>query len=125
MRVCADLPNYIGYTWSCKAEYNKNKPEGENCYVSGNYTAEALNEVVTKFVQEWILCPKCNNPELNMKVKAKKGGQVPFLSLPFPPYSTLPLPSFLSLSPNPQALYRGRSSSTAQPVVTVANRSQR
>ena len=75
MRVCADLPNYIGYTWSCKAEYNKNKPEGENCYVSGNYTAEALNEVVTKFVQEWILCPKCNNPELNMKVKAKKGGQ--------------------------------------------------
>ena len=47
------LPNYIGYTWSCKAEYNKNKPEGENCYVSGNYTAEALNEVVTAFVKEW------------------------------------------------------------------------
>ena len=71
----SDLPNYIGYTWSCKAEYNKKLPQGENCYISGNYTAEALNEVVTKFVQEWILCPKCKNPELNMKVKNKKGGQ--------------------------------------------------
>jgi translation initiation factor 2 beta subunit (eIF-2beta)/eIF-5 len=70
------LPNYIGYTWSAKAEYNAKKNEGENCYVSGNYKAEELNEVVTKFVKEWVLCPKCNNPELNMKVKKKKGGQV-------------------------------------------------
>ena len=68
------LPNYIGYTWSAKAEYNKNKQPGENCFISGNYKAEVLNEVVTKFVEEWVLCPRCNNPELNMKVKKKKGG---------------------------------------------------
>jgi translation initiation factor 2 beta subunit (eIF-2beta)/eIF-5 len=71
----ADLPNFMGYTMSAKAEYNAKKTEGENCYVSGNYSTEDLNALVTKFIKEWVLCPKCNNPELNMKVKNKKGGQ--------------------------------------------------
>lgn len=69
------LPNYIGYTVSAKAEYNKKAVAGENCYISGNYKSEQLNELVEKFIKEWVLCPKCNNPELNMKVKNKKGGQ--------------------------------------------------
>lgn len=66
------ISNYIGYTISAKSEYDKKKVAGENCYISGHLKQEDLNPIVTQFIKDWVLCPKCTNPELNMTLKKKK-----------------------------------------------------
>jgi len=64
------LPAYIGYSWSAKVSF----VPGAHWSVSGQYSSSALSEVVTQFVRDWILCPGCSNPELNIQVKKKKKG---------------------------------------------------
>jgi translation initiation factor SUI1 len=89
------IVNYIGYSWSAKSEYRP----GQKSYVSGNYTAEALDEVVSQFVQEWVLCPQCHNPELNLEIVGKKRGRSVLLTCSACGYSAKQKPEIMSALP--------------------------
>ena len=40
-------------------------------YLSGSYTQNELTEYLKKFIQEYILCVKCQNPETLMRIGNK------------------------------------------------------
>lgn len=89
--------NYIGYRWSTKCEY---KP-GQKSYVSGYHTAEDLDEVLSQFVQEWVLCPQCKSPELNLEIVAlgKKRGSTVLLTCSACGYSGNQKPEIMAALP--------------------------
>lgn len=68
---CLDRPmeyavKFIAYELGTK---NKCNIEQDNCMFSGKHTQEYLSLQLDKFINLYILCKKCKNPETNLCVK--------------------------------------------------------
>ena len=70
----AYLPMFIGYNiGGAEAKYEK----GENAAMSfgsvgGNLPESRLNEIVEIFIRDWVLCPRCERPEVTLTVAGQK-----------------------------------------------------
>ncbi len=46
--------------------------EGGNAIFNGKFTAEAVNDVLTRYIDSYVLCPVCTRPDTEIK-KIKRG----------------------------------------------------
>ena len=44
--------------------------------INGNHTSENMQTILDKFINKYVLCPKCKLPEIHGKVSVKKGGDI-------------------------------------------------
>jgi translation initiation factor 5 len=62
------LIKIIGKLLSCKSGINKN----DQYYLQGQYSNVQVKEIVYEFIKKYLLCCKCDKPEINLKHKNNK-----------------------------------------------------
>ena len=69
MKIPGDyLLKYLSYSVGTQAQYENKNPN--TSYLKGKYDNDKLSQIVTKFIEEFILCPKCALPELSYLVRS-------------------------------------------------------
>jgi len=68
-------PSYIGsymaYEIGAKAKFDPKKPERQQAFLSGEHDVNDLSLIMKQFINEIVLCPNCNLPEILIEVKDK------------------------------------------------------
>jgi translation initiation factor 5 len=62
------LLNIVRKFLSCKGSIDKN----DKYFLQGKYTAENIKGIIYTFVQKYLLCIKCDKPEVDLKYKKDK-----------------------------------------------------
>jgi len=52
------------------------KCDNKKCVINGKYDEVQINAVLDKFIDQYVLCNKCNNPETNLAVKGDTVGKL-------------------------------------------------
>jgi translation initiation factor 5 len=72
----ADLITYFGQELSANSKID---PKTAKCYVTGNCKQEDLQRCCYKFIQDFVMCKACKNPETYVVVEGKKKNKTVFL----------------------------------------------
>lgn len=59
------LLKLVSKNLSCKGRIDKN----DKYFLQGKYTAENIKGIIYTFIQKYLLCIKCNKPEVDIKYK--------------------------------------------------------
>merc|ERR1712066_1025733 len=62
---------FIGYDLGVKTSYTNKDSEGERAIVNGHHETQALQSLIDKFIDKYVLCRNCNYPEIDMYVNKK------------------------------------------------------
>merc|ERR1712066_458058 len=60
---------FIGYDLGVKTSYTNKESEGERAIVNGHHETAALQSLIDKFIEKYVLCRGCNLPEIDLYVK--------------------------------------------------------
>lgn len=67
----AYLTVYLGYEFQCKSTFEPKKPERERASLSGTREASQLCVLMKKFIDEFVMCPRCQLPEVTHYIENK------------------------------------------------------
>lgn len=59
---------FMGYEIGAQAKWDPKKPERQQAFLSGEHGTKELSKIALQFIQEVILCPNCNLPEIVTEV---------------------------------------------------------
>lgn len=62
-----EVTKFFGYALSTQAKYSE---ETERTVVNGKPTDRELQEIIHKYIENFVLCPKCGLPETSYKIKS-------------------------------------------------------
>jgi len=62
------LVKYFGWTLNTQSKFDK---KTEEVQLKGEFTNDILKETLRKFIDKYVLCPKCSLPELDFQCKKK------------------------------------------------------
>jgi len=70
---CQVPPAYIGvfmgYVIGAQAKFDLKKPERQQAFLSGEHEAKDLSKIFLSFINEVLLCPTCNLPEIIISIE--------------------------------------------------------
>jgi len=73
---CQVPPSYIGvfmgYVIGAQAKFDLKKPERQQAFLSGEHEAKDLSKIFLTFINECVLCPTCNLPEIIMTIEKEE-----------------------------------------------------
>jgi len=64
---------FMGYEIGAQAKWDPKKPERQQAFLSGEHATKDLSRIALQFIQEVILCPNCNLPEIVTEVDQSAG----------------------------------------------------
>lgn len=65
----AYLVHYLAYELNVSPHFFEKQPLNQQAVLSGHHSAEELNPLIEKWIEEFILCQNCGLPELNYCIK--------------------------------------------------------
>lgn len=66
------IPSYLAQRMGAQAKYDPKKPERERGSISGEYSVSELTEHLEAFIRDFVLCGRCQLPELSFLPGKKK-----------------------------------------------------
>lgn len=63
------ITKWFGIELCAQSKYTNKKGEGERAIIHGHHDAAVLQEVLDKFIHKYVLCQRCDLPELHMNTK--------------------------------------------------------
>jgi translation initiation factor 5 len=66
---CTDPTKFFGCVLGAQTNFDKN----ERYIVNGSHDSSKLQDILDGFIQKYVLCPGCQNPETDLHVSAKRG----------------------------------------------------
>jgi len=65
------LTSYLGYEIRAQSKYEPKNSVRERASISGDLDANYISDMLKKFIQEFVLCPRCKLPEVTLFVDKK------------------------------------------------------
>jgi len=62
------IGTFMGYEIGAQAKWDPKKPERQQAFLSGEHGTKELSKIALQFIQEVVLCPSCNLPEILTEV---------------------------------------------------------
>lgn len=75
-RSTAQVTKYFGCEMGAMSKY---EPKTEKALVNGAFETKVLQEALTGYIEKFVLCPGCGNPETNQEIRGKKKSATLFL----------------------------------------------
>lgn len=66
-------PMYPTKFFGCVLGAQTNFDKNERYIVNGSHDSNKLQDILDSFIQKYVLCPGCQNPETDLHVSAKRG----------------------------------------------------
>jgi len=60
---------FMGYVCGATFKFDSKKPERQQAYLSGEREAKDLSKIMLSFINEVLLCPQCNLPEILITIE--------------------------------------------------------
>lgn len=68
-RDTGSILKFFGASFGTQSKYDKKRKVGS---LQGTFKKEAIQTELQKYIENFVLCPKCNLPETTFKVKGKR-----------------------------------------------------
>ncbi len=76
-RPVDQLIKYIGYDLGTKSQIERDSGQGS---FAGKHSTTVIQNSLNSYIESFVLCPKCNNPETEIIIEGKKKHQILLLS---------------------------------------------